>query len=229
MGASAVGVLPCQGRCSFGQDKIIAGRVAYCQEFLQAVGAPAAIVSLSPAQSHSPRGEGEWVAVEEPFDHTSAVNVLVKLAQVYKASPDLAFSHPHSPLGVIEVREDACTGCGMCAMACPTDALSIEQRQEGASLDFDATLCTACGQCLPRCPETESNAITLSRRTDLERIEQGRTSIFRTETTRCVACGAPIAPGAMIKRIEALLGSEFAATMPILTRYCIDCRSTSTV
>jgi len=38
----------------------------------------------------------------------------------------LSLVHPHSPFGVIEV-SDGCTGCGVCAEACPTGALVLER------------------------------------------------------------------------------------------------------
>ena len=97
--------------------------------------------------------------------------------------------------------------------------------RDGVALTFEATLCTACGQCLPTCPEAKHDAISLAKRTALGRLDQGRTPIYQAELARCVACGAPIAPRTMLKRIEALLGSTYAATMPVLSRYCMDCRS----
>jgi ferredoxin len=127
----------------------------------------------------------------------------------------------------VDIRADVCTGCGMCAMVCPTQALDFAQQEGSVSLSFDAALCTACGQCLPKCPEAAADAITLARRTDIERIGQGRTSVYQEETARCVTCGASIAPRRMLRRIEALLGSPFAATMPVLNQYCMACRSTA--
>jgi len=222
LGASAVGVLPCRGGCATGQEQVIAGRVAYCQEFLQMLGAPAEMVSLAPALDQPPRGAGNRVAVEAPFD--APATVLLQLAQQYDAPLDAVLDHPYTPLGVVTIQTDVCTGCGRCALACPTGALGFAQREDGVALTFEAPLCTACGQCLPTCPEAEHAAISLARRTDLRCLEQGRTSLYRAELARCIACGAPIAPLAMLKRIEALLGKTYAATMPVLSRYCMDCR-----
>jgi ferredoxin len=223
LGAGAVGVLACHNRCATGQDEVIAGRVAYCQEFLRLIGTPAETVSLTPALDQPPHGEGKRVAIEKPFDHPAPV--LMRLAQESAAPPGWVLDHPYAPLGVVAIREDVCTACGRCALACPTGALDFAQQEEGVALTFDTALCTACGQCLPPCPEAEHAAISIARRTDLERMGRGRTPLYQAELARCIACGAPIAPLAMLKRIEALLGSAYAATMPVISRYCMDCRS----
>ncbi len=178
----------------------------------------------------------------------TTANVLLRLAQAYntpsgpslhsRACPakspewrergegaDLALEHPYSPLGIVEIREDVCTGCGMCARVCPTAALNFEQRDDNVCLTFDAALCNACGQCLLRCPEVERGAIGLKKAVDLAYLGQGRTLVYREETPRCIVCGTPIAPGKLLKRVEALLGSEYAATINRFQRYCPACRS----
>ncbi|MGQ9630547.1 MAG: 4Fe-4S binding protein [bacterium] len=224
LGASAVGVLPCSGGCPLGQDEAIEGRVGYCRELLRLMGAPPDLVRLSPTLDQLPQGDGRRVDVEAPFGHRNSARVFIALARRCFAPSNLSLEHPHSPLGVVEVRGDVCTGCGTCAVVCPTGALGFEHGED-VPLTFDATLCTACGQCLTKCPEAGRGAIRLFRRTDLECLGQGRKPIYREGTVRCAACGAPIAPNKMIKRIEELLGSEYTTATSILARYCPDCRS----
>jgi len=225
LGASAVGVLPCRRGCPVGQAQAIAERVAYCQEFLRVIGVSKDLVRLSRTLDQAPPEGGKRDSLENPFSHKATANVLMRVAQAHNAG-EVALEHPSSPLGIVEVRGDICTGCGMCAMACPTGALNYDMGDEGTALTFDAATCVACGQCLPKCPEAKHGAISLSRRTDLWRISEGRKLIYQENTPLCIACGAPIAPSKMIKRIEELLGGERAATTSILTRYCLTCRST---
>ncbi len=263
MGARAVGVLPCQG-CLMGQDEAIEGRVAYCQEFLQLIGAPAEMVKLFPTLDQPPRGDGwladgRWQMADASYQPSAlshlplaTANVLLRLAQAYNtpSGPSLrpracpaklpewgersegagpALEHPYSPLGIVEIREDVCTGCSMCTKACPTYALSFEQRDDNVCLTFDAALCNACGQCLLRCPEVERGAIRLKKAVDLAYLGQGRTLVYREETLRCIVCGTPIAPGKLLKRVEALLGTEYAATINRFQRYCPACRGVASL
>lgn len=248
IGARAVGVLPCQG-CLMGLEEAIESRVAYCQAFLRLIGAPAELVRLAPALyqlpgEDSPVADGgrQMVSSTPPaidyrlsaigYQPFTTANVLLRLAQEYNAPSGpslrsragLALEHPYSPLGIVEIREDVCTGCSLCARTCPTRALSFEQKDDNVCLTFDAALCNACGQCLLRCPEVERGAIRLKKAVDLASLGQGRILVYREETPRCVVCGAPIAPNKLLKRVEALLGSEYAATINRFQRYCPACR-----
>jgi ferredoxin len=225
MGASAVAVLPCGRGCSVGQTRTIKGRIAYCQEFLRLIGASEDLVRLSQSLDQPPPESGKGVSLETPFSHKAIANVFLRIAQEYDAD-EVVIEHPNSPLGIVEVRGDVCTGCGICAKTCPTGALLHDVGDEDITLTFDTARCVACGQCLSKCPEVDRNAISLSKRTDLGCIGQGRTPIYREDTLQCIACSDPIAPVQMIKRIEKLLGSEYTTATSILTRYCPTCRST---
>ena len=224
MGASRVGVIPCGDSCAVCQDELIAARAAYCQEFLEAIGAGRELVRVSPALSEPPVGASRRELLERPFEHDSASRVLMTLAREHGAPDDLVLDHPQSPLGVIGISAEACTACSMCAKACPSGALEFSEQRDSVSLSFDTRLCTACGQCLPRCPEAARGAIHLEKRTDAARMSEGRRHLLETEVRRCVACGGPVAPAGMLRRIESLLGSDYAVSLPVLNRYCSDCR-----
>ena len=242
-GAATVELAPCPGHCPLGQEGIIKGRVAYCRELLRRLGdAPDGVRLLSMAdlservcgaadgqertdvRSAAPAPARTGGTVASPsLGVPAAAEVLLPLAETRGASATLIFAHPNSPFGVIECT-DGCTGCGVCAGACPTDALAVEREERGLSLTFDAALCTACGQCLPRCPEAENRVLRLHRVTDLRRLTQGKATLWRATYARCEACGGPIAPHAMLERLEATLGGEAAPALNRITRYCPDCR-----
>jgi predicted Fe-Mo cluster-binding NifX family protein/ferredoxin len=49
---------------------------------------------------------------------------------------------------VAVVDAESCTGCGLCAQTCPTNAISVN-----TVAVVDVGLCTACGQCVAECPQ----------------------------------------------------------------------------
>lgn len=51
-------------------------------------------------------------------------------------------------MALLEIKRDACTGCGLCIDACPFGALSLD----GERIITVSEACTGCGACVPVCP-----------------------------------------------------------------------------
>lgn len=50
---------------------------------------------------------------------------------------------------IMQVAQEGCIGCGLCARNCPCDAIHVENKQ--AMIDYDT--CIACGMCAVKCPK----------------------------------------------------------------------------
>lgn len=222
MGAAAVRVLACEG-CRAAE--IVRGRVDFCRQLLAMAQLAPDLVGVGPPAEGQvqPVETGGALAAADQVRLSHRPEVLADL--VMRLSPeDLRLAHPWSPLGVVDVRPEVCTGCGMCARVCPTGALAFEQSDREVSLSFEPARCVGCGLCAGVCPEVNRGAIAVERAVDLGRLRQGRVTFYREPVVRCARCGAPIAPDRLVNRVLGLLGAEYSALFPVLTRYCNSCR-----
>ncbi len=236
-GAVAVGVASCEAGCTFNQDETIRGRIDYCRDLLRLLGGSPDRVQLvsagdRPSQEQPStdleigraRGRGAEVSLQSMVGPKATVDALGRLLMEYGASPTFSLEHSHSPLGVVSVEPQNCTGCDLCAGVCPTSALQFERGDADLMLTFDASLCTACGQCAAVCPETTTEVIRVHRVTDLACLNQQRVTLYKDTDTLCEVCGVPVAPHNMVQRVVALLGEEHSALTDQLTRFCPSCR-----
>jgi ferredoxin len=233
LGAAAVALLGCTpAGCRFGQRRVLEGRVDYCRRLLRRVGGPPDAVRLLDVADEAGLARdlaslpvaGGRVAPHpgapplcEP--RATALAVLA-LAARHGATSPARLAHPHSPLGVVEIGP-GCTACGACAVACPTQALTLERAEGAVSLSLDGGLCVGCAACAPACPE---HAVHIEHATDVQVLSRGRQTLFRDSEVRCERCGEAVAPRAMLHRIGALLGEDRA--IPAITTYCLTCRGT---
>ena len=231
-GAAAVGVFPCgRADCRFGQRHVIEGRVNYCRELLRQMGgSPDAVkaldatdeTELARALAFLPALGASADAKRTPALRVSGPRAIAQavlgLADKHEAPLDRPLAHPFSPLGVVEVAR-GCTGCGACALACPTGALALQREDGAVSLSFDARLCIGCEECVPACPEV---VVRAQKVTDRQALSAGKRTLFRDSEVRCEKCGAPVASREMLGRISAILGKDPA--LSVITRYCLTCR-----
>ncbi len=124
------------------------------------------------------------------------------------------------PFGKLELAGSQCIGCGLCAVDCPTEALTglSSEETDGYQLFFRHDLCLACGRCVEVCPE---KCLRLERILELDKIDSPPTVLFEDKVARCRQCGSIIGPRAMINRLQVKLlamGDAFASQLELCPR-----------
>jgi ferredoxin len=124
--------------------------------------------------------------------------------------------------GMPIIDKEKCTGCGLCAINCPTEALTISQNSERDSyqLLFRHDLCDACGICEKSCPEHCLSLVENAPERD--ETEKEDKVIFEDRISRCRECGIPLFPMAMVNLLKSKISATGGAIFPF--DLCPSCR-----
>ena len=129
-----------------------------------------------------------------------------------------------SPLGKVILDRDRCTGCGLCAVECPTVALLISSSEESESfkLIFKHGNCVACGLCVEICPE---KCLHIERALELDRVGS-QSVLFEDRIVRCSGCGCPLGPRSMVDKMKARIAAV-GNPLPHQFEFCPDCKASA--
>jgi ferredoxin len=121
--------------------------------------------------------------------------------------------------------KERCTGCGLCAIDCPTKALTLSQNGEENTYQiiFRQKICNACGICEKSCPENCLRLVEPG--LEQKKTEVEDTLLFKDNISRCLECGIPLFPQAMVKKIESKIDTTGDRAWPF--HLCPSCRMKS--
>jgi ferredoxin len=124
--------------------------------------------------------------------------------------------------GMPFIDKEKCTGCGLCTINCPSQALTSSQNSERDTyqLLFRAEACDACGVCEESCPENCLRWVEEEPEQDKSR--KGVKVLFEDEMTGCEGCGIPLFPRSMVRRLESKVFINGETPWPF--NLCPSCR-----
>ncbi len=154
--------------------------------------------------------------------HLSLPSLVSSLTNRLAASSGHVISAGSVPFGRLELDRSQCTGCGLCALDCPTAALRIASNADSIRLLFEHQSCVGCGQCVKACPE---ECLRLENVLDLDRLKGPAENLLEDGMVMCTECGAAVAPRAMIDSLRSKLDAGGAPWSQL--EVCPACRSKS--
>ena len=95
---------------------------------------------------------------------------------------------------------DSCVFCGLCAKACPADAIKVDRKAKTWEVDTDA--CVKCGVCISKCPK---KSLSFGGNNAAAAAEPAKKQIAAVDEEKCVHCNAcanECAAGALEVEVE---------------------------
>ena len=126
-----------------------------------------------------------------------------------------------SLFGKVKLDVSQCTGCGLCAVECPTRALSVSLSEETDifQLLFKHGDCVACSRCVEICPE---KCLRMERVVELDKMDS-QSVLFEDVIIRCSSCGGMVGPKTMVDRLQARVAAA-GRPIPAQPELCPTCK-----
>lgn len=125
------------------------------------------------------------------------------------------------PFGKVTLDSAQCTGCGLCAFNCPTEALTQSSEDaEAYKLLFRRDSCDACGRCIEACPE---KCLQLEHVLEMNTVDAAAIVLFEDKVARCAQCGSVIGTKATMERLQSKIRAS-GKTIAQPLELCPDCK-----
>ena len=114
-----------------------------------------------------------------------------------------------------------CTGCGACAVKCPTGTLESRDKGRFRFFTYSTSQCIGCGTCIATCPE---DAAELHHEISLKGFFRGlaKQEIGSVELKVCEKCGCFFGPTLQLEQIEGMMADRKMEISAL--KYCDKCR-----
>ncbi|UCH43643.1 MAG: 4Fe-4S binding protein [Dehalococcoidales bacterium] len=134
--------------------------------------------------------------------------------------PGITVTAGKVPFWRLELDGSRCSGCGLCVIECPTEALTLSSGDESSRILFRHDLCVACGRCEGICPE---KCLKLERVLEVDRLQNSAVVLFEDNLARCRCCGNIIGSQAMVRQLRLKLGDGKGSVASQL-ELCPECK-----
>lgn len=229
-GADGVSLFPCDEKCryGFGMERAMAD-VRFLHSVMSHVGlepmrlqlvGKQPLLQLAKMKTDLRRHralKGQPKCVPESFSFPSlAVTRLFSQT----GSPPFSLEGDGVPCGLVEVKKDLCSLCGLCAKVCLSRALTLEKRDGRLHLLFRHGFCGACGECSRICPD---GALSLRHALHSELLHE-LLPVADAPISRCSVCGKGMIPTPLMKKLSMTLSKHNPKLEETLS-LCPACRS----
>ena len=109
---------------------------------------------------------------------------VVKVVDTVEIPTKKAAAAPAGGDGDLECDKETCVYCGLCAKACPADALTVDRKEKTWEVDKEA--CVKCGACIDKCPK---KSLSFGGAAPAAAEEPSGDGTLKCDLEECVYCG----------------------------------------
>jgi len=242
LGAAGVGLVSCPEKCQYGYDlNLLLENVQTTAKLLE-------IIGISSKRVHPIIAAGNGILdfhaqlqtfVEKVMQvgvhplcgknpselkdsENPLFNLLKQIVDKLNTDKNVQIQDAKLPFGIVEVDNEKCSMCNLCASHCPTNAIIVKKEMDIVKLLFNYNLCIACDICLNGCPQ---KAINIKKSLELKRFENPISILMQDKMVECEQCKKAFLPKRQIEVISSRLSHRPKRYFQLISKHCPDCRA----